>query len=45
MATKAYDVVVIGRDGRREADRRFGFIRPCVTYPLNDMEIDVPVAY
>lgn len=34
-----------GRDGRREADRKFGFIHPCVTYPLEDMEIDVPVAY
>lgn len=33
------------RDGRREADRKFGFIHPCVTYPLEDMEIDVPVAY
>lgn len=31
-----------GRDGRREADRKFGFIHPCVTYPLSDMEIDVP---
>ncbi len=33
------------RDGRREADRKFGFIHPCVTYPLEDMEIDVPIAY
>lgn len=33
------------RDGRREADRKFGFIHPCVTYPLEDMEIEVPVAY
>ena len=31
-----------GRDGRREADRKFGFVHPCVTYPLSDMEIDVP---
>ena len=37
--------VADGRDGRREADRKFGFIHPCVTYPLEDMEIDVPVAY
>lgn len=37
--------VAEGRDGRREADRKFGFIHPCVTYPLEDMEIDVPVAY
>ncbi len=34
-----------GRDGRREADRKFGFLHPCVTYPLEDMELDVPVAY
>ena len=37
--------VAAGRDGRREADRKFGFIHPCVTYPLEDLEIDVPVAY
>ena len=34
-----------GRDGRREADKKFGCIHPCVTYPKSDMEIDVPVAY
>lgn len=33
-----------GRDGRREADRKFGFVHPCVTYPLSDMEIEVPVS-
>lgn len=37
--------VAEGRDGRREADRKFGFIHSCVTFPLSDMEIDVPVAY
>ena len=37
--------VAENRDGRREADRKFGFIHPCVTYPVSDMEIDVPVAY
>lgn len=36
--------VAEGRDGRREADRKFGFIHPCVTYPLADMEIDLPPA-
>lgn len=35
-------VIADGRDGRREADRKFGFIHPCVTYPAGDMEIDVP---
>lgn len=35
-------VVADGRDGRREADRKFGFIHPCVTYPAGDMAIDVP---
>lgn len=33
------------RDGRREADKKFGFIHPCVTYPLSDMEIIVNEAY
>ena len=33
-----------GRDGRREADRKFGWIHPCVTYPLSDMEIELPPA-
>ena len=37
-------LVAENRDGRREADRKFGFIHPCVTYPLGDMEIDVPPA-
>jgi ferredoxin-NADP reductase/phytoene dehydrogenase-like protein len=30
-------------DGRREADRRFGFIHPCATYPLSDLEIRLPL--
>ena len=37
-------LVADGRDGRRAADRKFGFIHPCVTYPQADMEIDVPPA-
>lgn len=37
--------VAEGRDGRRAADIKFSFIHPCVTYPMEDMEIDVPVAY
>jgi len=28
-------------DGRRYADRKFGWIHPCCTYPLSDMEIEV----
>jgi len=28
-------------DGRREADLKFGWIHPCCTYPLSDMEIEV----
>lgn len=35
--------VADGRDGRREADKKFGFIHPCVTYPSSDIEIDIPV--
>lgn len=29
-------------DGRRLADLKFGFIHPCATFPLTDLEIDVP---
>lgn len=36
-------VIARGRDGRREADKKFGFLHPCVTYPCSDMEMDVPV--
>jgi len=28
-------------DGRRAADKKFGWIHPCCTYPLSDMEIEV----
>lgn len=30
-------------DLRRSADKKFGYIHPCSTYPLSDMEIDVPI--
>lgn len=30
-------------DGRRQADLKFGYIHPCCTFPLSDVEIDVPV--
>ena len=29
-------------DGRREADKKFGWIHPCCTYPLSDVALDVP---
>ncbi|OPY92315.1 MAG: 3-ketosteroid-9-alpha-hydroxylase reductase subunit [Syntrophaceae bacterium PtaU1.Bin231] len=29
-------------DGRREADRRLGFLHPCSSYPLADIEIEIP---
>lgn len=28
-------------DGRREADKKFGYIHPCVSFPLSDMTIEV----
>ena len=28
-------------DGRRAADKKFGWVHPCVTYPLSDIEIEV----
>jgi ferredoxin-NADP reductase len=29
-------------DGRREADRQFGYIHPCASYPITDLEVVVP---
>lgn len=29
-------------DGRRLADFKFGYIHPCVAFPLSDLEIEVP---
>jgi ferredoxin-NADP reductase len=29
-------------DGRRAADKQFGYIHPCVAYPLTDLELAVP---
>ena len=29
-------------DGRRLADIKYGYIHPCVTFPLSDIEIEVP---
>lgn len=31
-------------DGRREADLKFGYIHPCASFPLTDLEIEVPRA-
>ncbi len=30
------------RDGRRGADKQFGYIHPCATYPISDLEMCVP---
>ena len=30
-------------DGRRAADKKFGWVHPCCSYPLSDVTIDVPV--
>ncbi len=30
-------------DGRRLADKKFGWVHPCRTYPLSDVELEVPV--
>lgn len=29
-------------DGRREADKKFGYIHSCVTFPLSDLTMEVP---
>ena len=30
-------------DGRRAADKKFGWIHPCCSYPISDVTLDVPV--
>lgn len=30
-------------DGRRKADKKFGYIHPCATFPLSDLTIEVPL--
>ena len=32
-------------DGRREADKAFGYIHPCSTFPLSDVTVEVPGQY
>ena len=34
--------VVPDGDGRRATDRKLGFIHPCSSYPLSDLELKVP---
>lgn len=29
-------------DGRREADKKFGYIHPCVSFPLTDIVMEIP---
>jgi ferredoxin-NADP reductase len=29
-------------DGRRAADKQFGYIHPCASYPITDLEVTVP---
>ncbi len=36
--------VVPDSDGRRAADKQFGFIHPCSSYPLSDLDLKVPPA-
>lgn len=31
-------------DGRRAADHLYGYIHPCVSYPISDLEIEIPSA-
>lgn len=35
--------VVPENDGRREADKIFGYFHPCASYPLGDLEIKIPI--
>jgi len=34
--------IIPDSDGRRAADRDYGFIHPCASYPLGDVELKVP---
>jgi ferredoxin len=34
--------VVPDGDGRRAADKKLGFIHPCSSYPVSDLELNVP---
>lgn len=36
------EYTIAGADKRRLADKKFGYIHPCCTYPDSDMEIEVP---
>jgi hypothetical protein len=36
--------VVPESDGRRAADKEFGHFHPCSSYPLSDLEVQVPQA-
>jgi len=29
-------------DGRRAADKRFGYVHPCVSYPITNIEVTIP---
>ena len=52
----AYNITVIPGDGigkeitdsavevLKAADKKFGYIHPCCTYPESDMEIDIPIS-
>jgi len=34
--------VIAETDRRRQADRNLGYVHPCSSYPLSDLELDVP---
>jgi ferredoxin-NADP reductase len=36
--------IVPDSDGRRAADKTFGYIHPCSSFPLSDVQLDVPPA-
>lgn len=37
--------VPYGNDGRRAADKDFGYIHPCASYPTSDIIIEIPLVY
>ena len=34
--------IIPDTDGRRQADEKFGYIHPCASFPLSDLEIEIP---
>lgn len=36
--------IPVDTDGRRASDKKFGYIHPCASFPISDLEIEVPLS-